>query len=326
MRLSRLILFAWLAGCSPSEEGGGGNKDTNDRTVSGPGDTDDTDSDTDTGSQTTYFDCSVIPEPPFQVVTYPVRTQEDFDFAMDGYLVYQSGMAVVGSKKGGVTDVLSPGTAGDPRGVHGLSDGRIVIMSPWDGAIKIADPANDSLDVLAGSLNIPNGVEVGSNDRIYFTTYGEVGWTDPDGSNKQIIHSWAQGAPNGIALSPDEQQLTVAVPYMDTDFYTIDKLGPDEWGNVQVLHTAPGYFSSLDSDVCGNIYTVEYSAGEVYRFRPDGTVDFLLDLGNFGAYSAVRFGSGLGGWERDRLYVTKRGIEVYEIGIGVPGRLHPTSP
>ncbi len=334
MRLSCFLSFAILAACAPKEAKDTGGEGTDDRTVGGPGDTDDTDSDTDTDTDTdtwsTTFDCSVLPEPPFQTNTHPIRTQEDFDFAEGGYLVYQSGIAVVGTKKNGVTDVLSPGAAGDPRGVHGLSDGRIVIMSPWDGSIKIADPATGALDVLAGSLNTPNGVEVDGNDRIYFTTYGEVGWTDPDGSNKQVIHSWGGGwsMANGIVLSPDGQQLTVAVPDgNNTDFATIDKLGPDEWGNVQILHSVSGFYSSIDGDVCGNIYTVDYSRGELWRIKPDGSVDNLGTLGGgWGAFSALRFGPGQGGWERDRLYVTNRWNEVYEIEIGVPGRRHPTTP
>ena len=331
-----VFLVLPVIACGPDENVERGDVVSDDRTVSGPGDTDDTDTDsTDTGSTggVTDFDCTApLPQPPFQVVSLDIQTQEDFDFAAGGYLVYQYGLAVVGTDRQGNNAVLSPGTAGDPRGVHGLADGRIVIMSPWDGAIKIADPQTNGLEVLAGCLTTPNGVEVDLSDRIYFTSYGEVGWTEPDGSESQVIHSWDQGftQANGIALSPDEQTLTVAVPRVqNTDFMTIDRLGPDEWGNVQLLHDVTGFFSALDSDMCGNIYTVDYTSGDLFRILTDGTAEPLgvVTPGvGFGAFSAMRFGSGEGGWERDRLYVTLRGSAVFEVHVGVPGRRHPNTP
>lgn len=333
----RLILpIVLLVACTPDDDEKKGVKDTNDRTVAGDTDTDDTDTDGDTDSDptgpTTDYDCTLpFPQPPFQVNSHDIQTQEDFDFATGGYLVYQYGVAVVGTTVQGVNTVLSPGAAGDPRGVHGLADGRIVIMSPWDGSIKIANPATNGLDVLAGGLNTPNGVEVDLNDRIYFTSYGEVGWTEPDGSDKQVIADWGQGftQANGIALSPDEQLLTVAVPTLsNTEFVTIERLGPDDWGNVQTLHDVPGFFSTLDTDVCGNVYTVDYNSGDLWRILTDGTAEQLGSLNGQGiwGFSAMRFGPGQGGWERDRLYVTKRNTEVFEIDIGIPGRRHPTTP
>ena len=327
-----LFIILPLIGCGPDEVEKKQSGPDIDRTVASTDtddtdDTEDTDTETDTGTES--FDCTQIPSPPFQTNSYPIQTQEDFDFAEGGYLVYQSGLAVVGTDKSGNTVVLSPGTAGDPRGVHGLSDGRIVIMSPWDGAIKIANPQTNGLQILAGGLDTPNGVEVDLDDRIYFTSYGEVGWTEPDGSDKQVIYNWGNyQAPNGITLSPDGQRLTVAVPAITTDFYTIDRLGPDDWGNVQVLYSTNDFYGALDTDVCGNIYTVNYWSGALWRIWPDGTPESLGQLtgGGFFGFSALRFGSGQGGWERARLYVTKRNAEVFEIFVGVPGRAHPLSP
>lgn len=286
-----------------------------------------------TSTTTDPFNCDEPPTaPPFDTVSYPIQTQEDFDFSLGGYLIYQSGIAVVGTNKLAEETVLSAGTAGDPRGVHGLSDGRIVIMSPWDGAIKIADPSTGGLVVLAGSLNIPNGVEVDMNGRIYFTSYGEVGWTEPDGSANDVIYEWPNSAssPNGTFLSEDEQRLTVAVPKTDasTDFVSFDRTGPDTWGEPWVLYTAPGFFSTIDGDVCGNIYTVEYNSGKVYRIAQDGTGELLATLDRNGpwGFSAMRFGPGQNDWERDHLYISLRNTKVFDMDIGMTGRRHPTTP
>jgi sugar lactone lactonase YvrE len=328
--MARFIKLAILifAGCAAPKSNLPPGSDTFDESGAEPDDTGTKPTET-----STDFDCSApFPQAPFQIETYPIQTQEDFDFSTGGYLVYQLGEAVVGTDKQGTTTVLSPGAAGDPRGVHGLTDGRIVIMSPWDGSIKIVDPLTQGLDILAGGLNTPNGVEVDLNDRIYFTSMGEVGWTEPYGRDKHVIHSFGSGAeqaPNGIALSPDEQRLTVAVPDGEhTNLVTIDLIGPDEWGNVQVLRTDSGWRSALDTDVCGNIYTVDYNTGALWRILPDGTDESLgtLPADEIWGFSAMRFGPGQGGWERDRLYITSRNAEVYEVFIGIPGRRHTTTP
>jgi len=326
--LRTVALTVFLAGCSEQPLEPPKATDTGERATTEPEDTA-VDTLTETG---TDFDCTApLQQAPFEIVTHAIQTQEDFDFAASGHLVYQYGEAVVGSDKQGTTTVLSPGVAGDPRGVHGLSDGRIVVLSPWDGSIKIVDPATNGLDILAGGLSWPNGVEVDMSDRIYYTSEGEIGWTEPYGRQNNPIHAIhpGEGYPNGIALSPDEQRLTVAVPNQETtDFLTIERLGPDTWGNVQTLRTDPGWYSALDTDVCGNLYTVGYNTGVMRRIRTDGTVDELgvLPADEIWGFSAMRFGPGHGGWERDRLYITSRNTEIYEIWIGIPGRRHPTTP
>lgn len=330
-----MIALALLLACqSPSE----GERRKKDFTVRGTDTGLSTPSTGTPGGTTTpttpEFDCDAIPQPPFDITSYGIKTQEDFDFSLDGYMVYQSGIAVVGTNKQAQETVLSAGAQGDPRGVHGLADGRIAIMSPWDGAIKISDPSNGSFVVLAGGFDTPNGVDVGADDRIYFTTYGEVGWIESDGSNSQVIHSWGGGGgyatPNGTVLSEDEQRLTVAVPALagGTDFVTLDRTGPDSWDNAQVLHHVAGFYSALDEDICGNLYTVEYNTGAVVRIYPNGTAEPIAQLQDEGiwGFSAMRFGPGHNDWERDHLYVSLRNTKVYDIDIGVPGRTHPTTP
>ncbi len=292
---------------------------------------DDDTADTDADPLVTNFDCDgPLPAPPFQIDTYPIQTQEDFDFSADGLLVYVDAVALVGATKAGDTQVLAASPPGNPRGVHGLADGRVAILSPWDGTIKLADPATGGLDLLLPGLDTPNGVEVDLNDRIYFAGTGEVGWIEPDGSDLQIIDNvMGDRIPNGITLSPDEDQITVAVPEAaNTEFYTVYELGPGQWGNPQLLHTLPGFYGTVDSDMCGNIYTVDYGSGELWRIRTDGTAEWLGELpaGGLWGFSALRFGPGQGGWRRDRLYATKRNDQVFEVYVGVPGRRHPTTP
>jgi hypothetical protein len=211
----------------------------------------------------------VTPDPgPFQIDSYDIHTQEDFDFSQGGFLIYQetTANAVVGVDKTNTLSVLSPGAAGDPRGIHGLSDGRIAIMSIWDGTINVADPASGGIFAITTGLDWPNGIDIGANDRLYFSTYGELGWTDIDGGAFQVVHTFGGSENgNGVALAPGETKLTVAVNqnYQDTIFVSLELLGPDDWGNTTIEHTISGFFSAIEYDICGNLYTVDYYSGEL---------------------------------------------------------------
>lgn len=332
-----LPLLLWTA-CTPDdqvfrEKNPGGTDSTT--PVTSTGSTTATTGTTSTSSGTgtsfeTDFDCNVPPpSPPFQIDSFSIGTQEDFDFSAGGYLVYQDlgTSALIGVDRSATGQVISSGTAGDPRGIHGLSDGRVVIMSIWDGTIRITDPSTAGIETLAGNLDLPNGIDVGANDRIFFSTYGELGWIDVDGSDYQIVHTFAGGEyGNGVALNAAQDKVTVAVSdNLDTYFVSLDKLGPDDWGNPRVEHTVNGFHTTVEYDVCGNLYTADYTGGQLYRITPDGTIEELASFGS-GAFSALRFGPGHSGWERDRLYVSNRNSDVHEVFIGVPGVPHPTSP
>jgi len=139
-------------------------------------------------------------------------------------------------------------------------------MSIWDGTIHIAEPRVGGIVTLAGNLGLPNGVVMGTNDRIYLSAYKELGWTDVG---------------NGVALAPGETTLTVAVTDgPDTHFASLSLLGPDDWGDPVFDNTTPGFYSAIEYDLRGNLYTIDYSA--------------------------MRFGPGHNGAERDRLYVSNR--------------------
>lgn len=279
---------------------------------------------------TASWDCANPLPPVGQVVSHPIETEEDLDFDLDGRLVYQSGDAVVGTDVRGTTSPLAPGVTGDPSGVHGLSDGRIALVSEDDGALRVVDPATGTSVVVASGLRQPNGVEVDAADRIYVTTADQLVRVDVDADRVDTLGSWsALNGGNGVVLSQDERRLVVALVESDgTRFLAFDRQGVDTWTGPRTLFVAPGTYVGLDEDVCGNLVAVDAVGGDVVRFLDeDGTAEVLAELpvGGWG-YSAARFGPGHHGWERDHLFVTRRGATVFEIDLGVPGHRHPTTP
>lgn len=328
-RMRRVCLFTFVAACAP-ETGSAPDHTPDwrppDATVSGT-------VNTATGAPTTLttsWDCAApLPEPPGQAILLPIQTEEDIDFDLEGRLVYQSGDAVVGTDARGTTVPLAPGVTGDPSGLHGLSDGRIALVSEDDGALRIVDPATGSSTVVVSGLRLPNGIEVDSSDRIYVTTADQLLRFDPDGDRLDTLGGWsALNGGNGVVLSQDERRLVVAlVEDEGTRFLAFDREGKDGWTRARTLFVAPGTYVGIDEDVCGNLVAVEAVGGDVVRFLEDGTAQLLgeLPVGGWG-YTAARFGPGHHGWERDHLYVTRRGAAVYEFDLGIPGHRHPTTP
>ncbi len=81
-----------------------------------------------------------------------------------------------------------------------------------------------------------------------------------------------------------------------------------------------GGLDALAVDECGNVYSTEYITGHLWRFSPDGERKLVAALPT--AYpSSLHWGTGVGGWDADTLYVMdsfhNRILELY---LGVSGK------
>lgn len=146
----------------------------------------------------------------------------------DGYLVFSDIPAnelKKWSKKDGLTSFRQPSQSingnaldADGRLVHASHDGRAVLRTEKDGTVK---PLTESFD--GKKFNSPNDLVISKTGAIYFTDpiYGlkgrpaEVNFRgvyrlDP-ATGKVSLLAKDLTAPNGIALSPDEKTLYVAV-------------------------------------------------------------------------------------------------------------------
>ena len=78
-------------------------------------------------------------------------------------------------------------------------------------------------------------------------------------------------------------------------------------------------------DECGNLYVV-LSVGVIYRLSPDAEWELVVDLrtGRELNLAAINFGSGVGGWKTDSIYVAEYSTEgLYEVNVGVHGKWEP---
>ncbi|MBA2322025.1 MAG: SMP-30/gluconolactonase/LRE family protein [Deltaproteobacteria bacterium] len=253
-----------------------------------------------------------------------IATEEDFDFDLQGFLVFQQLSSLVGMKADGTFEVISPGVASDAAGIQTMSDGNLVVASPYEGVVNILNRETGVHDLLAGGLSTPNGLEIGPGDTVWYTELGSnrVRWIDPATRLGGLVSDQVD-LPNGLAFAPDSQALYVTANGAGTEGllkFTRTEDGFD--GGTLFLAGAPGdFFDSVETDICGNVYTVEYSTGNVFRVSKDGLIrEIIADLVDVGyeGYSSIKWGNDIGEWSSSTLYITNR-HKIFALDVGVPG-------
>ena len=119
-----------------------------------------------------------------------------------------------------------------------------------------------------------------------------------------------QGKPSGEAC----QVWTMGYPYEgECVDYGVNYCLGEGYGS--------GGLDGLDVDECGNVYVTEYIKGIVWRMDAEtGAAENILEL-NSSWIPNLHWGSGVGGWEEDILYVMDRDTNgVYAVDIGLKGR------
>lgn len=210
---------------------------------------------------------------------------------------------------GDLLAVEDPPKAGAPA--------RLVRIDPEAGTRAVLGDISDSISL-----------EVGTDGRVYFAdpTAGVVRAYAPD-TDEVVDVAAEMGDPTYLALSPDEQTLYVSA--RDRVLLAIDRLGPDSWDTPRLLRKASKYmamyanlsYGAMQVDACGNLYVAEL--GTIWRLTPDGQeFDSVAVLPS--AIRRMRFGSGVGGWGSDKLYVQLAfdtyGSHVWEVEVEAEGK------
>jgi sugar lactone lactonase YvrE len=252
-------------------------------------------------------------------------TGEPFDFDPRGFMVSQRNQNIEGLDRYGGTFIYAVGVGADAAGLRVLSTGDLAVAQPDTGGLVLVNALTGGSTTVLSGLSFPNALAADSRGYTFITE------TISDGRVRQVdVYTGDQWpvvgnlqSPNGVALSPDEETLYVAETQSGI-IYAVDRLTDTEWAAPRVFFTMPtGSYYTLAVDVCGNLYTIDFFQGKLYRVLADGSAaEFLVEVDpavSWGSYSSIRFGNGFGGWERENLYVTRR-AELYEVPIGIQGR------
>jgi len=274
------------------------------------------------------LDCGELPPLPTSFTNINGQgPYEDFAFDAFGNLVGVDGSGSLRAKpRTGQASLLATGV-GVAKGTRFLPDGSVAVALPEIGVVGKVVPGGGQT-VLASVPNT-NGVAVDIHGNVWTTTAdGRLVRIKPNGDRLEVAN--VSGTLDGVAFAPDYRTI-----YFDSEFGQIRRLAVDEAGDpegpVEIFASVPIAFAVLDgmtTDMCGNIYAARMD-GRVYRFLPDGTLDGIINLSSnpgLEVIPAINFGSGVGGFERDRLYAMNFLGGVIEADIGIEGRWEPHYP
>ncbi len=313
------ILIAMLVACTPDDVRGKRPTSTTDSATELTTDTAPTQ--TDSGTPDDAMCDEPLPPLPGTYVQTTFVTEEDFDFDGGGFLLSQSGAAIAALDHDHNVQIIPVPGFQDPSGLRVLSTGDIALAEPITDALRVVYRDSGASEIVMSGMSFPNGLTADSNGRVFISDFifnGRIGLADPYTGESWIVLE-GLNRPNGLELSPDEQRLFIMT---EDGVMVSERLGDTSFSPATLFATVPAGQNpwSLTIDVCGNLYTVDYFSGKVYRISADGsTTELVVDIAQFGAFSSLRFGSGYGGWERETLYVTNR-ASLFAVPIGVPGR------
>lgn len=277
--------------------------------------------------------CTLVP-PAVTGVRRVSSLQPSEEFAFDAV-----GNAVNATESAGVflTDyagsrtLLSPGGSWEYAGIRVAPDGATAALCDEAGgaiwSVDLATGSRTELLTVAG----PNSVGWDAWGRLWVGANQRLLRFDPAvGGAPEVVLDLPGADLDGVTFAPDWSRV-----YFNEDssgrvrYVTLDGAG-DPTGDAVLLDLAGiGYWTGVEldgmtTDVCGNLYVV-HTDGKLLRIHPDTTVD-LLSPSNGHWTTAISFGSGLGGWGRDQLYLMDRVLGLFELDVGVEGRPEPHLP
>jgi sugar lactone lactonase YvrE len=295
----------------------------------GAGDSDaDADGDADADTEVD-FDCSEIPPVPVGFTTITnVVSGEDIVFDDEGNLIGMSGGDLYKSTKTGGSVIWVSG-AGCYSGLRAQQPSGDLVCNGSDTLLHF-DKETGAKTVAATGLAYPNGIEVDLDGFAYVSEQnsGEVTKVDPDTGETWTIAT-GLSAPNGMSFSPDYKTLYVG-SFCGGVIYKIEFDDAGQPGAATEFINAAdgaalgmtGCFDGMGVDACGNVYVCDYGVINVYRISPDGeTIEIAVDLSPPSSWIPnMQWGSGLGDWDENTLYVADIMGAVYEVDLGVPSK------
>jgi sugar lactone lactonase YvrE len=303
-----------------------------------PGDTDvtdDTDDSTSTGTDDTGEPpptdlCANLPPNPtsWQTLGF-VPTSEDFAFDNEGYLVNVSDAldTLAQTSYAGVVNFIAPYSSWELAGITMLLDGDAALCDEGAGSLVRLTMAGGQ-DVILGGMSSPNSVTIDEEGFIYSTAYDEVRRINPTTGDYTILFELQGKDLDGLTFSPDFDVL-----YFNHDeggeVGSIEVDATGHGSNLQIItDLGAGWSAELNGatvDECGNLY-VTTTNGEIHRIFPDGSKELFIEFSGSPNTTALNFGSGIGGWKADHLYVMNRYGDMYEVDVGLKGKWEPHMP
>ncbi len=309
---------------SESSSEGGESSSTGDETTGSTGD-DTTSGSSSTGDETTGspIDCAALPQGPLPYTIKPgVKASEDLAFDDAGNIVGARDGNLFRSPYEGMAGLWVPNAGGFIAGLRMTAKGVLVFADSSSSTLFRVDPGDDFKQMVVSGLDYPNGLDVDLEGFVYVAEQNasRVRRVDPATGQFTILAEGLNSA-NGLSFSPDYRTLyvgsfgggTITALHLKADM-TVEGVSPFMSG------IGGGALDGMAVDACGNVYVCEFVAGTVWRITPDGmSLTPLVELGAESTWIPnMQWGSGIGGWDRETLYVLDISMDrVFAVPTGV---------
>jgi gluconolactonase len=223
--------------------------------------------------------------------------------------------------------------AGEPNGLAFHPDGRLFVADYRNGLVSVDVVTGKVTPELtrrnAESFKGLNDLIFARNGDLYFTDQGQTGLHDPTGrvfrlrENGRLDCLIDNGpSPNGLALSPDEDVLFVAMT-RDNAVWRVPLMRDGTVAKVGRFCSFYGVGGpdGMAMDVAGNLLVAHVSLGTVFAINPDGEVIARFRSSAGKATTNIAWG----GVERKQAFVTESAtaslltFDWSTAGIDLPG-------
>jgi hypothetical protein len=310
MMMYSLVLLLHSA-CTPSETPNGA----------------DTETDTDTDTDTDILDCDGLPTAPLHNTLDGLYASEDFAFDDEGHLISHFGNTLFKQEypPGTVTAfAVTEGGTGGPASMRMLSTGDLVYANVDTATLYRVQP-DGATEVIYGGLGYPTGIDI-YQDKVFLADLMGVARIDPySGEITLLIASGVLSSPNGMTFSADYSAL-----YFGTRkgiyHVSVDNEGTPT-GTPEMWAESPdnGELLGMGVDYCDNVYAL-HQGKRLLRYSGAGAEpEVLLELTAGGWMTNLQWGSDLGGWNAQAIYITDRDLNspaYYEVLVEVPSKAY----
>jgi hypothetical protein len=286
----------------------------------------DTDVPIDTNNPTpVVHDCSSLPPAPTTWTELNhISPSEEFAFDAYGNLVnLADGLnTLLLTPYTGPAQIVTTYQADDLAGITILPNGDVVQADEARGILVQFGMDGSRVDLLT-NIYSPNSVAVGADGHVYTTAFDQIWEVDPATGDSYMIYELDGLDLDGLAFDPTFNTL-----YFNHDsggtVGAFDLVGTGVVTNERIVAqiNSGGELDGAAMDECGNLYVV-VTNGRIYRVFPDGTQELFVTISGSWNTTSLHFGSGIGGWEQDHLYVMSRAGSVFELDVAIRGRSEP---
>lgn len=271
------------------------------------------------------LDCDARPAGPLPGVALRgnLHASEDFAFDGAGNLLSSDGRQILAQAypPGDAVPIAPTGT--DPSSMRMLLDGDLAVANIDTQALYRVRLSDGATSPIAVGFGYATGIDIHRDGHVFIGDGGRIKRIDPGSGAVEVAFDLADHGLRGIING-----VSFGAAWDTLNFGTSDSLyrvpvdgdgrptGPPELRGT--FPPARGQLLGIGVDACDDVYAL--AGGTLFRVPSAGGPPEVLWTGGSTSTTNLQWGSGLGGWDAQAVYVVDRQVDhppFVEIAVGV---------